>query len=466
MKRNISLLFIIPLITFTGTACQKFVDVKPGSNIIEKDNVFSTDVTAVSAVNGMYAQLYNAGFAKGYVSNIPALCGLSADELHHYDPLDMVHTPFEKNAVSSTNGPVEALWTQIYEAVYVANSGIEGLQASTSLTEAIRNQLTGEMYFIRAFAHFYAASLFGDVPLVLTADYRQNAVATRTPAAKVYAQVISDLLMAEGLMGDAYPSEERARPNKAAARALLARVYLYTGDWAGAEQKADLVIGDSRYRLLQEAEFDQVFLRSSEEAIWQLMPYDAGGNTFEAATFLLLLTGGPNPERPYSLQEAFVNAFEPGDLRKARWINKTNVFYYPYKYKLETANDLQEFSMVLRLAEVYLIRAEARAHTGKLSGAGSAQEDINAIRQRALLPPISVTTEAQAMAAIEKERRMELFTEWGHRWMDLKRWKRADAVLAPLKGNTWQPNDTLYPLPQKEMQNNPFLKPQNPGYSN
>src|SRR5258708_34214241 len=120
--------------------------------------------------------------------------------------------------------------------------------------------------------------------------------------------------------------------------------------------------------------------------------------------------------------------------------------------------------MVLRLAEQYLIRAEAEARQGKLI---EALADIDIIRQRAGLLSISTIIPAvtldNVLAAIEQERKVELFTEWGHRWFDLKRWNKADVVLQPLKPS-WAPTAVLYPIPSLELINNPNMSPQNPGY--
>ena len=120
--------------------------------------------------------------------------------------------------------------------------------------------------------------------------------------------------------------------------------------------------------------------------------------------------------------------------------------------------------MVFRLGEQYLIRAEARAQQNNLAGAIS---DIDMIRSRAGLPLINDTepgiNKDNLLLAIEHERQIELFSEWGHRWLDLKRTGRAGAVLGPIKAD-WSSDDELYPIPQSERDKNPFLGEQNPGY--
>jgi hypothetical protein len=116
--------------------------------------------------------------------------------------------------------------------------------------------------------------------------------------------------------------------------------------------------------------------------------------------------------------------------------------------------------MVLRLAEQYLIRAEARAEQNELTGAAS---DLNIIRMRAGLNPTTATSQADILTAIQHERRVELFTEWGHRWFDLRRWGTAVPLLSSEKPNSVTEDDLLYPVPQSEISVNSNLT-QNPGY--
>jgi hypothetical protein len=131
---------------------------------------------------------------------------------------------------------------------------------------------------------------------------------------------------------------------------------------------------------------------------------------------------------------------------------------------------MTEYFMVLRLGEQYLIRAEARAKQGNIGGA---QSDLNVIRNRAGLPNTTASDEASLITAILKERRVELFCEWGHRWFDLKRLGKIDEVMnivTPIKSNgtvQWQSYKALYPLPLGDLFinniQNPYLT-QNPGY--
>jgi hypothetical protein len=162
-----------------------------------------------------------------------------------------------------------------------------------------------------------------------------------------------------------------------------------------------------------------------------------------------------------------MQAFEQNDRRKDAWLLpnplSTQQRFCPFKYK-EGGNNGSgaEYYMVLRLAEQYLIRAEARARQNKLTGINGAVPDINSIRIRAGLTPTSATTQQGLLDAVAQERRIELFVEWGHRWMDLKRTGKASAVLSPIK-QYWDETDTLYPIPFSEIQLNPNMT-QNQNY--
>jgi hypothetical protein len=233
---------------------------------------------------------------------------------------------------------------------------------------------------------------------------------------------------------------------------------LYLGQYQNAVNAANSVIGSGTYGLTS---LDAVFQSGSQEAIWQL---PANGNyqaTPEAATFIPYSSSTtPN----YILSPQLLNAFEAGDQRKLKWadfntINGAKV-YYPLKYKnLRPDQTPVEDYTFLRLADVYLIRAEALAQSGK---PGDALSDLNAVRFRAGLNKVTTTVKDDVVKAILHERQVELFCEWGNRWFDLKRTKTIDAVLSVEK-TTWKATAALFPVPIAEIQANPLLS-QNDGY--
>jgi hypothetical protein len=457
-SRTPQALWILFLMLLTSS-CDDFVVVDPPRATIVSEAVFDNEQTANAAMLGLYYQLTNRGFASGTPSSISFWCTYLSDEQINYNQGGSIaenaaYQQFNDNEIQADNIYVLSLWRDFYNTVYKANVIIEGLNSSSSgVSPMVKAQLEGEAKFVRALCYFYLANLWGDVPLVLTTDYRKNSTTGRTPVIQVYEQIISDLLEARELLPDDYTfsNNERVRATTGAAKAFLARVYLYLGDWANAEHYAtETILNSSLYSL--EA-LDKVFKVTSREAIlqwWnQYRPNDR--STFRISS--LPLAGAMRP--------AYATSFHPSDLRTS-WINMNALGYYNAR-KYTSTSDLpaQEYSTVFRLAEQYLIRAEARAQQDNIAWA---QEDINMIRRRAGLTDTPTNDKATLLLAIENERKFELFTEWGHRWFDLVRTHRAEAVLSPIKPN-WDATDVLLPIPEQEIKNNIGLRgSQNPGY--
>lgn len=448
LRYTFSIFFLIGI-----SSCAEFVDIDPPRTDLIKGAVFSSNETANAAALDMYYQLHFMGFASGDVSSISLIASLSTDELINGITFDQNWQQFNDNTLLPTNTLILSLWTDMYKGIYKANAIIEGLAASDGVTENLKNQLNGEAKFIRAFCYFYLVNLWSDVPLVLSTDYKVNQSIGRTPKDQVYDQIVSDLEEAKLLLSDdfSYSNNERVRANKDVATALLARVYLFLEDWTNADAQASAIIDNtSTYNLVP---LNDVFLKNSNEAIWQLLP-NTFGNTHDVETFLFY---------GHQINSQLMEAFEPGDQRKINWIENGvfGSYDYPVKYK-DYNSTLSEYTVIFRLAEQYLIRAEARTQQNNISGA---QDDLNSIRTRAGLGDTPAGDKASLLAAIEQERRVELFTEWGHRWFDLKRTGRVDAVLSPVKTD-WESTDALYPIPEAQIMNDPTMRnSQNPGYN-
>jgi starch-binding outer membrane protein, SusD/RagB family len=454
--------FYIHLIILTGVlyiiSCKKFVQVPIPADQLSADLVFANDNTAVQAITGIYSQMMNDQLQ--FSSSLTTFyCGMSADEIYSYTP--SVKDEFTSNQITAANhGTLEAgFWKPAYRYIYAANKCIDGANASQALAPQVKSMIIGEAKFIRSFCYFHLVNLFGDVPLVVSTNYEENQSIARTDAKKVNQQMISDLKEAEALLPATYPTTGRARPNKYAAAALLARIYLYNEDWANAETEATTVINSGMYSL--PTDLNSVFLMTSNETIFQLKPVNPSRNSWEGNT-IIPTSNSSTPT--YLLTPDLTASFEAGDQRKNAWAKPRSfagqTLYYPYKYKIKTGPVQSEYYVVLRLAEEYLIRAEARAMQNDISGA---QADLNKIRTRAGLAATTANNPTDLLIAIQKERRTELFAEWGHRWFDLKRTRKADAVLGALKPATWNATDTLWPLPQSQINLNSSLT-QNPGY--
>lgn len=468
------LLFSISMLCF-GQACEKAVDVGPSKVTLNDKNVYTTDGGAQSVVSGLYMRMSAAAYYNGS-SSLSLLLGLSADELVNPNPNN------QNNAFSYTNNytanSVPPFWGEIYAEIFVCNLAIKGITESTQITGTIKQQLIGELKFIRAFNYFYAVNLYGDVPLTLTDNYETNNVLKRTPSAQVYNQILTDLIEAQAALpdnkyvdGSGNVVTERVRPNKQVVTAFLARVYLYLQDWKNAETQSTALITNGNYLL--EPNLNKVFLRASKEAIWQLQSVNQV-YTNTADGYLLIINNNSfanNGGLP--LSNYLMQSFETGDGRRVNWVGgyqttttPSTLYNFAFKYKvssLSSSAPITEYPMILRLAEQYLIRAEARAHQNNLDGAA---DDVYAIRQRAGLGRITVTDQTALLSNIEHERRVELFSEWGHRWFDLKRTGHLNAVMTtvtPTKGGIWAGYKALFPVSASEMLANPNIVP-TPGY--
>lgn len=250
---------------------------------------------------------------------------------------------------------------------------------------------------------------------------------------------------------------------------------MYIGDYANAAAQATAVISNSSLFGL-EPDLSNVFSTTSREAIWQLKQTTADAGLKNATPEGLQFGGGY-----FCLTDQLLSAFETGDLRRIKWVDtinhahnpslpSNNTYYYPNKYIIgpfnaDVSQPPPQYYMVLRLAEAYLIRAEAEA-VGATGGAAAAIADLNIIRNRAGLPALDGSLSQQRLKdAVASERQTELFAEWGHRWFDLKRTGQAHSVLSVISSKQPWAGDyqLLYPIPQSEITFDHYLT-QNAGY--
>lgn len=449
---------IIGLFLILITSCENFVEIDPSNNQLTGYVVFEDATTVNAALIHVYTRLRDQTLVNGGLSGLSFLMGHYADELDLYSTtLPNVQWFYDNTLLASNNG-VQNLWSHAYNLIHSINAIIEGLEGSTALAQNDRDHFLGEAYFLRAFIHFHLTNLFGEIPYLETTDYTFNSQVSKMEVPEVYDKVITDLKLAKTFL-PLEISPEKVRPGRWTAAAILARVYLYNGQWEKASTEASNLIANGGYAL--NMDIDQVFLRNSPETLWQFSVGSIGANTHEGQTFIF--TSGPPPTT--ALSDHLIDAFEDGDARKAHWTasvtDGTETWHHPYKYKINTnSGTTQEQSIVVRLAELYLIASEAQAHLGNIS---QSLDYLNPIRERAGLDPLGTMGLSELLDALQRERRVELFTEHGHRFFDLKRTGRANSVLTVIKPN-WKGTDLLLPLPESELVLNPNLLPQNEGH--
>ncbi len=479
---------------FTQLSCKKLISIPGPKNTITTTELFVSLDQAETAMAGVYTRMINGdnpdptGSAKQVWSAgaVRLMAGLSSGELFNSGgPGNMDYYVFSTSKLNLYNNPGSlSIWKTAYITIYGVNSIIEGIAASTSpaLSVTARKELTAEAKFIRAFTYFNLVNLFGDVPLALTVDFNKTVNMPRTPQEQVYKQIIEDLKEAQATLRPDYSatSDERVRPNKWAATAMLARVYLYLKEYEKAATEATALINEVGLFGL-ESDLNKTFQIGSREAIWQMKPYAEQSNLKNATPegFVTIPSPLHTGTATFCLSKHLLDAFEPGDKRRVDWVDSTNnngdpviggtITFYPTKYKIGRSNGALgvpgEYYMMLRLSEMYLIRAEAAAN-GAPEGISGAIDDLNEIRWKAGLLKLPATlSKEQVITAIEQERQVELFAEWGHRLFDLKRTNRASAVLQtiPLKLPWDGDHQLLYPIPVSEIRSNSALI-QNPGY--
>jgi len=467
------LIFIIYGLSFIFVSCEQLVKVDPPVTSTNSENLFQYDPVVISAVTGIYASMSSAGFSTATDIRALNVCAsLYVDELSLFPSpnIPVVYQDFYNNALSGqTNGTGGNFWNGLYRIVFSCNSIIKGLSGSNGISATVSKQLMGEVLFTRALCYYYLVNLYGDVAWIDGIDYTVNSIARRSDKADVLKHIASDLIQARDLLSPVFldatllkpASSGRFRPTSNAASALLTKVLLLQENWIEAEAEASRVIDNSQLFALDS--LNAVFLTSSKEAIWQLQIVVSNAATEEGNKFILPATGA-SESFPFFVSKRLLDAFEKNDRRRQLWIGTSGAYSYPYKYKIANATGVPtEALTIFRLSDIYLNRAEARAQSNKPE---LAMEDVNKVRSRAWLPKLAGLDKNRLLDTILHERQVEMFTEFGNRFIDLKRFKKIDQIMPAVskeKGTTWKPYFVLFPLSMAELQANPNLV-QTPGY--
>ncbi len=446
---------------FWLASCKETLEPQPVDLLVdelvlnEPNDVEPVRVGAYSAFRGMASPMMIAG-------------DFMADYIRHNGTFSDYRELGTKQ-VTAANGAVGALWGSIYRTVYLSNFIHERLPNIAGIPEATRKQVLAEAKFLRGFAYFIGAYTYGDMPKVTTTEQGTNRSVPKSPKADILAFALEDLKTAEADLGQVEAGSgttiaNSTYANKTTARAALARFYLYGKNWAEAERYATLVI-DSKLFSLEPNYADIVLKDFNRESILEVgysLSDDPGTGNFALNN---LLVGRreviPSDQLVFSLLSA-----ESGTRRATVEFSSANLKGDDNGWtvlKYGTASDDNNNIVIMRLAEMYLIRAEARAQLGKLAGANGAVADLNVLRSRAKAANVTAAAQADVLTAIERERVYELAFE-GHRWYDLVRTGRAQAVMSAFTPN-WNSRYERWPIPQSEIQRNPSLKgQQNPGY--
>lgn len=429
-------------------SCSKFLEVQPKESISDAQTVFDK-TSAEEAVRGAYSALADGGY---YGTSFQSIGYLAGSDIQWTGSQSQVQE-FINHNISPDNSTVSSAWTAIYRTINRANQVIGKLPEvnDPSLTEAYKNALMGEAHFIRALAYFDLARSWGGVPLVLkpTLTASDNVGIPRASVEATYAQVLQDLDKAESLLPATVNRFRAARPT---AWALKARYYLYRKDWANAAAYAGKLVSDAAsYQLI--TPYSAFFAGNAKGTAESVLEIYYNGSTEangHAGQWLPQTSGGTRQWAPNDALVALLNNPAVGGNRSTLIARDNQNRWYGNLYRSVNASS----SYIIRTAELYLIRAEARAQQGDLTGALA---DLNAVRTRAGLTGFTAVNKDDILQAIEDERRVEFALE-PHRWFDLVRTGRAGAVL-----KITDPAKLLLPLPSQQILLDKTLT-QNGGY--
>ncbi|MEZ0611400.1 RagB/SusD family nutrient uptake outer membrane protein [Fibrella sp. WM1] len=440
------------LVLLALSSCTNFLDVKPLESIADTQTITDQN-SALTALRGVYSSLGSGDY---YGTSFQSIGYLSGDNIQWTGSQSQVQE-FINKRVNADNSTISAAWIAIYRTINRANNVLAKVPAVTdpALTTALKNQYLGEAYAIRALAYFDLARTFGGVPLITNPTIlpTDNLGIKRSTVAETYAQVIKDLDAAEPLLPT---TTDRYRVTRKTAYALKARYYLYQQDWAKAEDFAGRLITDAtNYRLLKP--YGAFFLadaRGTAESVWEIFYNGTTEVNSHRGQWQPQTNGGTRQWAPNDALVALLNDPAVGGNRSVLVAKDNQNRWYGTLYYRNPASDP---SYIFRIAEAYLIRAEARAQQGKTT---DALTDLNAVRDRAGLTALTSTTTATKDAlllAIENERRVEFALE-PHRWFDVVRTGRAGAVFGLTDVNRY-----ILPIPVQQLLSDKVLT-QNPGY--
>lgn len=429
-------------------SCAKVLDVEPYQSVSPEDAL--KDKTGIErAITGSYSTLGGVG---SYGRYQVIVSDLAADNLD-WVATSVDYSEIDQNNINAGNTIIDGLWSANYDGINRVNNVLHSLPEITDITDAERNLFEGEARFLRALFHFNLTCFFGDIPIKTepTLDL-SNVDQAKNTRDEVYLQVIEDLTIASEKLP---ASVDPGKASKYSAAALLSRVYLTRFHLSGIQDNAakaiafaDTVLISGRFSLAPD--YAELFAGSNTELIFQVA-FDAQNYNRLAQNFLPISLSGLYIIAP---SQNYMTCYDSVD--SVRFMNSalTDSLGKPYCYKYRDLVTGTDRVMVLRLAEMYLIKAEALAYTN-----GSIDEikaNIDIVRTRAGLTGTAASTIEDLKLAIENERRYEFAFE-GQRWHDLVRTGRATTVMGI------EEYQTLFPIPLSEMQTNKKMT-QNDGY--
>ncbi len=451
MKKQLLRNLYIPLliIPIAVSSCSKFLEATPKAFVSDQATIIDR-TSAEQAVRGIYSAFADGSY---YGTSFVSIGYLSGDNVQWTGSQSQVQE-FINHQVSAENSTISTAWTAIYRAINRANNVLEKVPQVTDpqLTEILKNQYLGEAVFLRALAYFDLVRTWGGVPIITAASKGplDNAGIPRATEQDVWELVLADLNRAEQLLS---ATTDRFRATKKTVYALKARYHLYRQNWQEAADYATLILQDeTQYNLLPEyGAFFTNNARNTTESVFELFYNGTTEVNNHRNQWQPQINGGTRQWAPSPELISLLSEPATGGNRSVLIARDNQNRWYGNLYYRNPASDP---SYIIRTAELFLIRAEALA---KLDNPEAAAEDLNKVRRRAGLQEIVSDNVALILEAIENERRLEFAFE-PHRWFDLVRTNRAQAVL-----NIDDVTRLKLPIPASQLLIDDALV-QNPGY--
>jgi hypothetical protein len=476
---TIALLFISVLVT----SCQKELDQEP--HLIYYDNFYQTGDDALSAVNAAYDVL---GYVNQYSSYLWLIQDIATDDCNARATLNDPNLhEFNTYNIQTTNNYLALIWQGSYLGISRANVVLEKVP-DIKMDSALKERILGEARFLRGLYYFNLVRLFGEVPLItvpvspsLTDD---EIYLAKSSVSAVYNQITEDLSMAASKLPVKYSNaNDKGRATRGAANGLLSKVFLTIKDFENAYKTAALVIESNNYSLHADytANFKEAN-KNGKESVFEVQFYKKANSENSQ----MVISGLPSIPGLFAAgveimlpTEDLMNSFEEGDYRleatffNSYWTYTFEPHIWKYwdqdAYKPAATSQSGANFMVMRYSDVLLIYAEAlnEAMGGPTT---EAYDAVNQVRERArnenadVLPDLAGLNKEEFSLAVLNERRHEFVNE-GQRWYDLVRTGTLIESVKRAKGDAADPKEInyLFPIPQRELDNNKNLK-QNEGY--
>jgi len=451
---------IIAVAILIFTSCENFLDLSPKSSF-SADAFYKTTSDAEAGVIGIYDAAQSAFklnfcyWGEGRADNVQTT--QSGEGLY------LIQNNLNESISSAS-------WSALYTMISRANYAIKYIPEIFESDDEDGLQLIGQAKALRALAYFYLVRVWGDVPLITEpcTSVDNSIFVTKTDQEEVLDQIEEDLNYAATYCVDKFNSDDdRIMVNKGSANGLLTQVYMWRHKYEEALESSELVMNNSLYSLVTTMDdWGAIFSESySDESIFEV----AYSSTETNGLRTLYAIGSYSI---YTPSEIFKASFESGDLRQEYVYDVTlsdpkAIWKYLGKGVSDEVSTASLQNIVLiRLADIMLLRAEALVNIGGTDNITEALSLLNTIRSRAGLSTFATEVDAITMysdleSAILHERSIELCYE-GHRWFDLVRTGRAIDVMGPINGLSDEGN-LVWPISESSLEKNPNLL-QNPFY--